>query len=83
MNVTKHLMMKFALLQAIRYPKSGYRYLLDVIGKHFDNPLVELYRRRFPYHEIEQDPDTGMILFKHEELVKLVSFHFCTDLFCP
>jgi hypoxia up-regulated 1 len=56
-----------ALNSGIRYPKYCYRYLLDVLGKDFDNPLVELYRKRFPYHEMERDAETGMVIFKHDD----------------
>jgi len=55
--------------QAIRYPKYGYRYLLDVLGKHYDNPLVQLYKKRFPHNSLIRDEETGMVLFKHEEYV--------------
>jgi hypoxia up-regulated 1 len=59
--------------QAMRYPKNAFRYLLDVLGKQFDNPQVDLYRRRFPFYELEKDPETGMVLFKHEEYVTYFS----------
>jgi len=57
------------LFQAIRYPKYGYRYLLDVLGKHYDNPLVQLYKTRFPHNNLIKDEETGMVLFKHDEYV--------------
>lgn len=28
----------------VRFPKYSYKYLLDLLGKPFDHPLVELYR---------------------------------------
>ena len=55
------------MIQAIRYPKTAYRYLIDVLGKHFDNPLVEQYRKRFPFYDVEKDMETGMMLFKQDE----------------
>jgi len=58
-----------AVFQAIRYPKYGYRYLLDVLGKHYDNPLVQLYKKRFPHNSLVKDEETGMVLFKHDEYV--------------
>ncbi|XP_046851747.1 hypoxia up-regulated protein 1-like [Xenia sp. Carnegie-2017] len=50
---------------AVKNPKSAYLYLLDVIGKKIGNPLVEMYRKRFPYYEIVKD-DRESILFQHD-----------------
>ncbi len=44
-----------------------YWYLLDLLGKSIDNPQVKQYQERFPYYELEADPDTGMVLFRHDE----------------
>lgn len=70
--------MLFVSFQAIRYPKYGYRYLLDVLGKHYDNPLVQLYKKRFPHNNLIRDEETGMVLFKHEEYV-FVDFKLSFD----
>ena len=35
-----------------------------------DNPQVQLFQKRFPYYEIEGDPETNMVIFKHDEYVK-------------
>lgn len=53
--------------QAMKHPKSAYRYLHDVLGKDFDNPLVTEFRRKYPYYEMEKDPETGSVLFVHDE----------------
>ena len=60
------------LFQTIRYPQYGYRYLLDVLGKHYDNPLVQLYRQRFPQNNVIKDEETGMTIFQHDEYVSVV-----------
>lgn len=52
---------------AIRFPKNAYAYLLDLLAKDVNHPLVKLYQERFPYYEIVSDPQRGTILFKHDE----------------
>lgn len=56
-----------SLSAGIRYPKSTYRYLLDVLAKHFDNPLVAQYQKKFPFYELVKDEQTGTVLFKHDD----------------
>ena len=56
-----------ALSQAIRYPKQAYSHFLDLLGKKVDNPQVEAYKKRFPYHDIVADSETGMVRFQHDE----------------
>lgn len=51
---------------AIRFPKNSYGYLLDLLGKDINNPVVKLYQERFPHYDIVEDPERGTILFKHE-----------------
>ncbi len=48
----------------VRYPKSCYFYLLDLVGKKFDHPSVKLYRERFPFYDMEADPERGTVLFR-------------------
>ncbi|XP_063910653.1 hypoxia up-regulated protein 1 [Zophobas morio] len=50
----------------IRFPKNSYMYLLDLLGKNINHPLVHLYKQRFPYYEIVEDKERGTVLFKHE-----------------
>ncbi|ESO05028.1 hypothetical protein HELRODRAFT_111473 [Helobdella robusta] len=59
-----------AVNDAMRYPKTSYRYLHEVIGKDFDNPLVVEFKKKYPYYEIERDPRTGSVLFVHDENTK-------------
>ncbi|VDN38202.1 unnamed protein product [Gongylonema pulchrum] len=44
-----------ALAFSVRYPEYSFSYLLDLLGKHVDNPIVALYRRRFPHSKIILD----------------------------
>lgn len=53
--------------QATRFPEKVYTHLLDLIGKPIDNPLVQLYQRRFPYHNITADPETSGLLLHHPD----------------
>ncbi|XP_006821428.1 hypoxia up-regulated protein 1-like [Saccoglossus kowalevskii] len=56
-----------ALAIGVRYPKTTYVYLQDLLAKGIDNPVVQLYKKRFPYHDIRQDPERDTILFQHSE----------------
>lgn len=51
----------------VRFPSNAYGYLLDIIGKKIDNPIVKLYKERFPYYQIEEDPDRGTVVFRHDK----------------
>lgn len=56
-----------AQTSGIRFPASTYFYMLDLLGKKLDNPLVELYKSRFPYYTIEADPERGTVVFRYDE----------------
>ncbi|XP_001355241.3 hypoxia up-regulated protein 1 [Drosophila pseudoobscura] len=51
----------------IREPSSAYGYLLDLLGKTIDNPIVDLYRKRFPYYNIVGDPERNTVVFKKSD----------------
>lgn len=51
----------------VRFPKQAYGYLLDLLGKNINHPLVKLYQKRFPHYEIVEDPERGTPLFKHDD----------------
>ncbi|XP_066245009.1 hypoxia up-regulated protein 1 [Euwallacea similis] len=51
----------------LRFPKQAYAYILDLLGKSIDHPLVKLYQKRFPYYEIVPDEERGTILFKQDD----------------
>ncbi|XP_059619437.1 hypoxia up-regulated protein 1 [Phlebotomus argentipes] len=48
----------------VRFPQNSYGYFLDLLGKSIDNPVVELYRKRFPYYKIEADPKRNTVVFR-------------------
>lgn len=50
----------------VRFPKNSYSYLLELLGKRVDNPIVQLYQQRFPYYEIIPDPERDTVLFRHD-----------------
>ena len=37
------------LMQAVKYPKNSYIFVQDVLGKKFNNPLVQQYKQRCVY----------------------------------
>lgn len=51
----------------IRFPKNSYQYMLDLLGKGINHPIVKLYQQRFPYYELVEDTERGTILFKHDD----------------
>ncbi|XP_060869458.1 hypoxia up-regulated protein 1 [Metopolophium dirhodum] len=56
-----------ALTVGVRFPSNCYIYFLDLLGKKIDNPIVDLYKKRFPYYDIIPDPKRNTVLFKHGE----------------
>lgn len=47
----------------LRFPSKSFHHLSDLLGKSIDNPVVVQYRKRFPYYEMEADPERNTILF--------------------
>ncbi|XP_073831152.1 hypoxia up-regulated Grp170 co-chaperone protein [Musca autumnalis] len=56
-----------AVTDGIKDPASAYSYLLDLLGKQIDNPIVDLYRKRFPYYNIVADPERNTVIFKKSD----------------
>ncbi|XP_037828781.1 hypoxia up-regulated protein 1 [Lucilia sericata] len=56
-----------AVTVGIKEPKAAYSYLLDLLGKTIDNPIVDLYRKRFPYYDIIGDPERNTVIFKKSD----------------
>lgn len=54
----------------LRFPANSFQYLLDLLGKTIDNPVVKLYQKRFPYYNIEADPDRNSVIFKIDDNTK-------------
>lgn len=48
----------------VRFPANAYFYLTDLLGKTVDNPIVQLYRNRFPYYDIVPDEERNTVVFK-------------------
>ena len=49
----------FLLLQAVKYPKSAYRYLQLLVGQKFDSAMVNKYREWFPFYDLRKDEERG------------------------
>ena len=45
--------------QAVKYPKSAYRYLQLLIGQKFESPLVQKYKEWFPFYDLKKDEERG------------------------
>ena len=56
-----------AMVVCVKSPKHCYYYLLDLLGKKLDHPLVVAYQQRFPYYKLEADPERGTVMFRHDE----------------
>uniref|UniRef100_A0A3Q0SN27 Hypoxia up-regulated protein 1 n=1 Tax=Amphilophus citrinellus TaxID=61819 RepID=A0A3Q0SN27_AMPCI len=52
---------------SVKNPKSVYRHLQSLLGKKYNNRQVDLYRKSFPEHQIQEDPVRGTIYFKNSE----------------
>merc|ERR1712042_328749 len=71
----------------VKSPKHCYVYLLDLLGKKVDHPMVKAYQARFPQYKIEADPDRGTVMFRHdsetvysvEELLGMIFAHAKTQ----
>lgn len=57
----------------VRFPQNMYFYLLDLLAKEVDNPIVKLYKERFPYYQIVEDPTRKTVLFQHDRQEPQVS----------
>lgn len=55
--------------QSVKNPKSVYRHLQSLLGKKHDNLQVALYQKRFPEHQLKEDPVRGTVYFKYSEWV--------------
>ena len=49
--------------QATKYPSNAFSFLLDLLGKKVDHPVVQMYKKRFPYHDIGADDNRGTVVF--------------------
>merc|ERR1712106_1260621 len=56
-----------AMVVCVKSPKSCYVYMLDLLGKKVDHPVVKAYKQRFPQYVIEADQERGTVVFRHDE----------------
>uniref|UniRef100_A0A4W6DFY5 Hypoxia up-regulated protein 1 n=1 Tax=Lates calcarifer TaxID=8187 RepID=A0A4W6DFY5_LATCA len=56
-----------ALGVSVKNPKTVYRHLQSLLGKKHNNIQVALYQRRFPEHQLQEDPVRGTVYFKNSE----------------
>lgn len=56
-----------AQTMATRFPDKAFWYLMNIIGKKYDDPDVQRYMKRFPYYNLVKDEERGTILFKIDE----------------
>ncbi|TNN80112.1 Hypoxia up-regulated protein 1 [Liparis tanakae] len=56
-----------ALGVSVKNPKTVYRHLQGLLGKKHDNLQVALYQKRFPEHQLVEDPVRGTVYFKNSE----------------
>ncbi|XP_023260547.1 hypoxia up-regulated protein 1 [Seriola lalandi dorsalis] len=56
-----------ALGVSVKNPRTVYRHLQSILGKKLNNPQVALYQKRFPEHQLQEDPVRGTVYFKNSE----------------
>ncbi|XP_019941425.1 hypoxia up-regulated protein 1 [Paralichthys olivaceus] len=56
-----------ALGVTVKNPKTVYRHLQSLLGKKHENLQVALYQKRFPEHQMQEDPVRGTTYFKNSE----------------
>ncbi|XP_076607074.1 hypoxia up-regulated protein 1 [Chaetodon auriga] len=56
-----------ALGVSVKNPKTVYRHLQSLLGKKHNNLQVALYQKRFPEHQLQEDPVRGTVYFKNSE----------------
>lgn len=63
-------------------PSNCYVHFLDLLGKKIDNPVVELFKKRFPHYNIVPHPERNTVLFERNdsyvsEYCKLIYYYVC------
>uniref|UniRef100_A0A8D3DWX9 Hypoxia up-regulated protein 1 n=1 Tax=Scophthalmus maximus TaxID=52904 RepID=A0A8D3DWX9_SCOMX len=64
---TERLFGDNALAMSVKNPKTVYRHLQSLLGKKHENLQVALYRKRFPEHQLQEDPERGTVYFRNSE----------------
>lgn len=52
-----------ALGVSVKNPKMVYRHLQSLLGKKHDNLQVKVYQKRFPEHQLQENPVRGTVYF--------------------
>ncbi|KAF4520111.1 hypothetical protein B566_EDAN010267 [Ephemera danica] len=55
-----------AMNMGVRFPQNSYSYILPLLGQRANSTVVTKFKERFPYYQIEEDPDRGTVVFKHD-----------------
>ncbi|KRZ85810.1 Hypoxia up-regulated protein 1, partial [Trichinella sp. T8] len=55
-----------AVSQRRRKPVASYAFLVNLLGKKFDNPVVQDYQKHFPFYHLIADPNRGTVLFEEK-----------------
>ncbi|KRY34798.1 Hypoxia up-regulated protein 1, partial [Trichinella spiralis] len=55
-----------AASQRRRKPVASYAFLVNLLGKKFDNPVVQDYQKHFPFYHLIADPNRGTVLFEEK-----------------
>ena len=56
-----------ALKTGIKFPANSYRYMLELLGKDFENPAVKNFQELFPDKKIFADPTDNTVVFEHPD----------------
>lgn len=56
-----------AQVVGLRSPQNSFSYMLDLLGKSIDNPMVQLHAKRFPYYDIVPSEEQNTIAFRLNE----------------
>uniref|UniRef100_A0A8C5HJW3 Hypoxia up-regulated protein 1 n=1 Tax=Gouania willdenowi TaxID=441366 RepID=A0A8C5HJW3_GOUWI len=57
-------------LGSVKNPQMVYRHLQGLLGKKHDNVQVDLYRRRFPEHQLQEDKHRSTVSFQNSKEVQ-------------
>ena len=56
-----------SLVTTTRFPEKSFDYLLDLVGKKIDNPLVERHLKSFPFRKIQPHSSKESVLLEHPD----------------
>uniref|UniRef100_A0A7E4V2S0 Hypoxia up-regulated protein 1 n=1 Tax=Panagrellus redivivus TaxID=6233 RepID=A0A7E4V2S0_PANRE len=53
---------ELALQMSYKFPDRVFPYITDLVGKQFENPVVQNYIQRYPYLNVTRDPERGTVV---------------------